>query len=192
MKKTTVLILMILASLKVNAQFIKKKAIDVSIGYGITVPYDEFDDAVGTGFYLQGEYVMTLASWIDIRPYAGLIVTDISDKAKNKYSDPYYYAPRATSKAFLFGGKTRIKAPIPWVAPYFEIGIGASFGKFITSTPETMLEESGFLFHIPVSLGLELGPNHNFDLAFTYYFHNSVEQYVGAAAIGISIPLGSK
>lgn len=177
--------------MQVNAQFIKKKAIDVSAGYGITVPYDEFD-AIGTGFYMQGEYVMTLASWIDIRPYAGLIITDINDKDKNKDSHPNYYAPRATSKAFLFGGKTRIKAPIPWVAPYFEIGIGASIGKFITSTPQTILEETGFLFHIPVSLGLELGPKHNFDIAFTYYFHNSVEQYVGAAALGVSIPLGNK
>jgi hypothetical protein len=40
-----------------------------------------------------------------------------------------------TSNAFLFCGKTQIKEPTPWVAPYFEIGIGASIGAFETVTP---------------------------------------------------------
>jgi hypothetical protein len=36
---------------------------------------------------------------------------------------------------------------------------------------------------------LELGRNHNFDVAFTYYFQPSVEQFAAAAAFGVSIPL---
>lgn len=47
------------------------------------------------------------------------------------------------------------------------------------------------MLHIPFSIGLELGKKHNFGIAFTYYFHISVEQFAGAAAIGLSIPLKS-
>ena len=182
MKKTYAIILIILASTHVSGQSIKEKSIDISIGYGLSTPYDDVD-ITGSGFYLQGEYVMTLAKWIDIRPYAGLILTKAEAREENL---PEY---KSTANAFLIGGKVRITAPIPWVAPYLEAGLGASIGSFETFTPFTDIKESGLIFHIPVSIGLELGPKHNFDIAFTYYFHNKVEQFAGAAAFGVSIPL---
>ncbi|MGB5665324.1 MAG: hypothetical protein WBM53_00645, partial [Maribacter sp.] len=98
---------------------------------------------------------------------------------------------KSTSKAFLIGGKARITAPIPWVAPYVEGGIGMSLGSFVTLTPATNIDQSGLILHIPFSLGLELGPKHSIDIAFTYYFQPSVKQYAGAAAFGISIPLNT-
>ena len=182
MRKTIVVILTILASIQVKAQLIKEKSIDVSIGYGLSAPYDDVD-ITGSGFYLQGEYVLTFTKWFDLRPYAGLILIKSSKQNTQEY--------RSIANAFLIGGKTRITAPIPWVAPYVELGIGASVGSFETVTPFTNIRDSGLLIHIPFSIGLELGPKHNFDIAFTYYFHNSVEQFAGAAAVGISIPLGS-
>jgi len=182
MKKIITIVLTIIASIQVNAQLIKEKSIDVSIGYGLSTPYDDVDIA-GSGFYLQGEYVMTLAKWIDMRPYAGLILTKADD---NEQNSPEY---KSTANAFLIGGKVRITAPIPWIAPYLESGIGASIGSFETFTQFTDIEDRGIFIHIPVSIGLELGPKRNFDIAFTYYFHNRVEQFAGAAAFGISIPL---
>ena len=83
-------------------------------------------------------------------------------------------------------------APIPYVAPYLEIGIGASIGSFITFTPTTDIEKKGIISHVPFTIGLELGKNRDIDLAFVYYYQNSVEHFTGAAAIGISIPLPSK
>lgn len=182
MKKTIVIILTILASTQVKAQFIKDKAIDISIGYGLSAPYDDVDIS-GSGFYLQGEFVLTLASWIDIRPYAGFVFTKTNDNEQNA---PDY---KSNTNAFLIGGKTRITAPIPWVAPYVEFGIGASIGSFETVTPFTNINKSGLIMHIPFSIGLELGRKHNFDIAFTYYYQESVRQYTGAVAIGITIPL---
>lgn len=123
MKNTIAIILTILASIPVNAQLINEKSIDVSIGYGLSAPYDDVD-ITGDGFYIQGEYVLTLAKWIDIRPYAGLILTKTSTD-DNEQGAPAY---KSNANAFLIGGKTRITAPIPWVAPYLEIGIGASLG----------------------------------------------------------------
>lgn len=182
MKKTILIFLTILTSAPLQAQLIQERAVDLSIGYGISAPYDEVD-INGHGFYFQGQYVLTLASWIDLRPYAGVIFTQAD---KNDRYPPEY---KTTANAFLLGGKTRITAPIPWVAPYLEIGIGASIGKFETVTPFTDIEDRGLLMHIPFSVGLELGRKHNFDFAFTYYFHESARQFAGAAAFGISLPL---
>ena len=178
--------MILLASTQVQAQFIKEKAIDVSIGIGFSAPDDGYE-VIGNGFYAQGEYVLGLNKWIDIRPYVGYISTKMSEGDTDQINAGY----RATANAFLFGGKTRLTAPIPWVAPYIEIGIGGSIGSFETFTPSTSIEDSGMFVHIPVSLGLELGPQHNVNVEFTYYYHNSLEQFAGAAAIGISIPIGN-
>lgn len=169
-----------------QAQFIKEKSVDVSIGLGISAPYDKVD-FYGTGFYAQGEYVLSPAKWIDFRPYAGFIST----KMNNDDTEVVEAGYKSTANAFLFGGKTRITAPIPWVAPYFEIGIGASIGSFENITSNTSIKDSGVISHIPLSLGLELGPKHNVNIEFTYYFHNSMKQFAGAAAFGLSFPVAN-
>ena len=188
MKKVIVMVVVLFLANTARAQLLKAKSIDASIGFGLSAPYDENVDVVSSGLYLQGEYVFELLSWIDVRPYAGLILTG----SKNRDLDGNDTNFKSTANAFLFGAKTRIKAPIPWVAPYIEVGLGGSIGAFETLTPSVNIEKKGLLFHIPISIGLELGRKHNFDFAFTYYFHNSVEQFAGATAIGFSFPIDSK
>lgn len=185
MKKNLILLLIILISNLAEAQFIKEKSINAQIGYGVSVPYYSADDIVNNGFFMQGEYVLSITSWIELRPYAGLILTN--SNGKDFHDNPT--DEKAESKALLIGGKARVRAPIPWIAPYVEIGIGASIGKFETFTTYTNINRNGFIYHIPFSFGLELGQNNNVDLGLTYYFQPTVEQYTGAFAIGISIPL---
>lgn len=185
MRKILVLLIFILTSGIAEAQFIKEKSINAQIGYGLSAPYNSVDEIVDDGFFAQGELVMKVASWIEFRPYAGFILTnsngkDLNDNPTNE---------KAESKAFLLGGKARVRAPIPWVAPYVEIGIGTSIGKFKTLTAFDNIEKSGIIYHIPFSFGLELGKNNNVDLGFAYYFQPSVEQFAGAFAVGITIPL---
>lgn len=184
MKRNIFILVLSLGLNQLSAQFAKESSIDISIGYGLSAPYDDIN-IVDSGFYLQGEYVLQLTKWFALRPYAGLILTnsDGDNTSQNTLINV------ATSKAFLVGGKVRLTAPIPWVAPYLEGGIGASMGSFRTRTPFTDIDKSGLIPHFPFTIGLELGPNHNFDFAFTYYFQPNVEQFAGAAAIGISIPL---
>jgi hypothetical protein len=158
--------------------------INVSVGYGISAATDE-TSIDGSGFYAQGEYVFALTKWIGIRPYAGVIFTSATEK-DSQPNQPEY---KVTSNAFLFGGKVRVAAPIPWVAPYIELGIGAIIGSLETFTPKTNSKDNGLSMHIPFSIGLVLGPKHNFDVAFTYYIHPSADQFSGAAAIGFSFPL---
>lgn len=177
--------LVVLISNVVEAQFIKEKAINVQIGYGISGPYYSVDDIANNGFFAQGELVLKVASWVEFRPYAGFILTN--SNGKNLQDQPTN--EKAESKAFLLGGKVRLRAPIPWVAPYAEIGIGTSIGKFETFTGFSNFDKSGIIYHIPFAFGLELGRSNNVDIGFITYFQPSVEQYAGALAVGVTIPL---
>jgi hypothetical protein len=187
MKNTFTILLLFLISNQLQAQFIKERSINAQIGLGLSAPYYSNDEVIGNGFFIEGEYVMRVKSWFELKPYAGLILTNSNGKdLNNNPSDE-----KATSKAFLIGGKARVRAPIRWVAPYIEFGIGASIGTFETFTAFTDIKKNGVVYHIPFSLGLELGRNNGVDLGFMYYYQPTVEQFVGAFAVGITIPLKS-
>ena len=185
MRKILIVLIVLLTSNVAEAQFIKEKSINAQIGYGLTVPTKSVDEIAGDGFFAQGELVLKVASWVEFRPYVGLILTNSNGKDINNNSS----FEKAESKAFLLGGKVRVRAPIPWVAPYFEIGIGTSIGTFKTLTAFNNVDKSGITYHIPFSLGLELGKTNNVDIGFVYYFQHSVKQYAGAFAAGITFPL---
>jgi hypothetical protein len=170
-----------------EAQFIKEKSVNAQIGYGLTAPSNSLTDVVNDGFFAQGELVLKAASWINFRPYAGFVFTNSNGKDLNDNPTD----EKAETKAFLLGGKARLRAPIPWVAPYVEIGIGTSIGKFETFTFFNDINKKGIIYHIPFAFGLELGKKNNVDLGFSYYFQPTVEQYAGAFAVGITFPLSN-
>lgn len=166
----------------IYAQPNKGEFINASIGIGMCAPNDETDiDA--SGFYAQAEYIWSPLSWFGVRPYAGVIIAsgETDEVAMPKY--------RIKSNAALLGVKARLAAPIPYVAPFIESGVGMSLGSFETYTKETNVKKSGALVHIPFSMGLAIGRNHNYEVKFTYYYHQSVEQFSGAMAVGFSFPL---
>ena len=109
-----ILIIVILSINHVNGQKKENQNLNLSIGYGISVPYYE-NNIDGSVFFAQGEYIFNLKKWIDLRPYAGIILT---------YEDSNNEIYKTTSKALLIGGRGRITAPITCVSPYVELGIG--------------------------------------------------------------------
>ncbi|MFD1603966.1 hypothetical protein ACFSJW_09350 [Flavobacterium artemisiae] len=166
--------------------------IKASIGYGSSSSYyiedygsQEEVDVMGGGLYLQGEYIIGLKSWFSVRPYAGAIFESV-DKDQNIQNQPQY---KVTTNAFLVGGKIRICAPIPWVAPFIESGIGASIGKFETFTPSVNFNKSDALLHIPFNFGLALGRKNSFEIGFSGYFHPAAKQSTGVFAVGYTFPL---
>ena len=185
MKKILTSLIIIFASHLAEAQFIKETSINAQIGYGLSAPNNSTDQIVNGGFFIQGELVLKVASWAELRPYTGLIITNSDGKDLNNNPTD----EKAESKAFLLGGKARVRAPIPWIAPYFEIGIGTSIGNFRTLTAFDNVDKGGIIYHIPFALGLELGQKNNVDVGLSYYFQPDVKQYAGAFAIGITIPL---
>ncbi|PBI91520.1 hypothetical protein BSF41_11190 [Flavobacterium sp. ACN2] len=166
--------------------------IKASIGYGSSSSYyiedygsqDEVD-VMGGGLYLQGEYIIGLKSWFSIRPYAGAIFESV-DKDQNLQNQPQY---KVTTNAFLMGGKVRLCAPIPWVAPFIEGGIGTSIGKFETFTPNVNFNKSDVLLHIPFSIGLAVGRHNNFEIGISGYFHPAAKQSTAVFALGYNFPL---
>jgi hypothetical protein len=179
-----VIIAILFISKTAEAQPKKGEFIQASIGLGMSAPYEDYN-IFGNGFYAQAEYVFAFKKWLGVRPYAGFISTNPSKSGTDTSLSEY----RVTSKAFLLGGKARICAPIPWIAPYIELGVGVSAGSFETFTPSTYKKDSGLLMHIPYTLGLALGKNHEVEIAVTYYEHPSVDQFSGALSVGFSFPL---
>jgi hypothetical protein len=198
MKKLIFVFLTLLTFNISNAQFIKEKAINVSLGIGYAFPFED-SDVMGSGFYASGEYILKVASWVDFKPYAGLVLTKSRLIEDYNPEDDLNLNPnelkksdlRSTTNALLLGGKIRVKAPIPYFAPYFEIGIGTSIGSFETITYGNNINKNGPILHIPFSIGVELGRKHNFDIVFLYYVQPSVKQMSGAAEIGYKIPIKS-
>lgn len=160
--------------------------INVSAGFSYSSPDYETEyesEAEASGFYAQAEYVYAPLSWFGVRPYAGVIIA--SDESALNEKEQY----RIKSNAALLGVKARFAAPIPYVAPFIELGVGVSVGSFETSTIYTSRKANGAIAHIPFTLGLAVGREHNYEIKFTYYFHGSVDQSSGAAAFGFSFPL---
>ena len=172
----------------VQAQFIKEKSISAGIGYGYTFPKESLSPFSNRGFFAQGELVLKSTNWVSFRPYLGLVLNS-SD------SRDIYYIPandRTSTKALMLGGKARLRAPIPYIAPYLEIGIGTSIGKFETISSYDNINKNGITYHIPFSLGVELGKNHGVDLGLRYYFQPEIRQDVYVVAIGLVFPLNKK
>ena len=165
-----------------KAQIKEGKFIGASAGLGLGAPLDETDIA-GVGFYAQAEYILNLNKWFGIRPYAGFVIA--SGSSEKQELKEY----NVKSNAFLAGVKLRIVAPIPYVAPFVELGIGGSLGSFETYTPLTDVSKSGVLLHVPYAFGFAVGKNHSVDIKFTYYHHPDVEQFSGAFAAAINFPL---
>ena len=184
MKQTLFILLTFFSLTRVQAQYYTEE-VELSIGFGMSVPYDEVG-YFGLGLHAQGEYVLDVNEWVDLRQYAGYILAEMNGDLSGTY-DP---GDKATANAVLFGGKARFRIPMDWVAPYAEVGIGGSIGSFETVTANTNIEERGVFAHIPFSLGMELGPRHNWNVEVTSYFHTGVKQFTGAMSIGFTFPIG--
>lgn len=169
----------------VTAQPNKGEFINASIGLGMTSPYAEDTNMTSSGFYAQAEYIWSPRSWFGIRPYAGVVIT--SGKLIEKTAETPEY--EIQTNAALLGAKIRLVAPIPYVAPFIETGVGMSIGSFKTFTKEDDLKKSGIIPHIPLSLGLAVGRKHNVEIKYVYYYQETVRQVAGAAAIGVCFPL---
>jgi hypothetical protein len=89
-------------------------------------------------------------------------------------------------------GRARVTAPIPWIAPFLETGLGLSFGQLVTQTRWSDENIRGVRAHVPIAFGLELGPRHSVELGFYTLVHPGRAQLNMAAAFGLSFPLPSR
>tara|TARA_R110000868_G_scaffold144982_3_gene364819 strand:+ start:350 stop:643 length:294 start_codon:yes stop_codon:yes gene_type:complete len=85
-KKTLLLLIIILTSNLAEAQFIKEKSINAQIGYGFSVPLNNIDEIAEKGIFVQGEPVLKITSWFELKPYADIILTN--SNGKDLYNNP--------------------------------------------------------------------------------------------------------
>jgi hypothetical protein len=143
-------------------------------GFGLTQPRDVTSDSSGMGVYLAAEYAWAPVSFIGLRSSGGVLVTGDG---------------QVSSELVLFGARARLALPIPWVAPYFELGVGFSLGSVRTRTTYEDEDVSGAFFHWPVELGLALGPDHQFAVAIMVFHHPELRQRHTAIVAGFTLQL---
>lgn len=154
----------------------------IEAGLGLSSPYSD-DMSTGEGFYAQGEYVLVPSAWFSPRAYAGTLFTFSSP---DDYCREHDIHCEVSAKIGFLGAKGRLTIPIPYIAPFIELGIGASIGAMRTRTPSTNESLAGITYHIPLGIGLSVGKDHNWDVAFSYLFHPTEKRFDGAFAIGFS------
>ena len=157
----------------------------VSAGFGQTTPTDDVDGS-GSGGLGEVEYIYRLRSWLSPRAYSGLVITSPQHDCGAGVAPCNVYA-----RLLFLGVKARLSAPIPYVAPFVEIGGGISVGKASTQVgTKVNATPAGVMPNIPLALGLALGSQHQFELSFQLLFHPSAHQAEGAIALGVEFPLG--
>ena len=63
MKTKLILVLLLTSSLS-QVQIFEEKAMSVRGGYGLSTPFYSGEETVNDGFFLQGEYVLSISSWV--------------------------------------------------------------------------------------------------------------------------------
>jgi hypothetical protein len=180
--------LLVMAAFPAAAAEESPRAVSVSAGLGFAFPTDQNGHGVpgnGAGAYAEGEYVFRLAHWFTPRAYAGFVYAPPESNCGTNV------APCDVSARIVFaGGKARLMAPIPYVGPFFELGVGLSAGHLSTQSGTVVAHDStGVFVDVPFALGIAFGDRHQYAFKFDYLFHPEQQQFTGAAALGLSFDL---
>jgi hypothetical protein len=158
-----------------------------SVGIGLSASTRSDVNVIGSGFYASGEFVLVPNLWVSPRLYGGLLLTS-TDSSRCDGATPC----NVSAKIGFLGVKGRLTIPIPYVAPFFEVGVGASAGTMTTQVDSIVAKDfTGLTYDIPFALGLSLGEMHHYivDVAFSYLFHPALSQFDGALAVSLAFPL---
>ena len=127
---------------------------------------------------------MKPTTWLVPKAYAGVLVTGADSSSCDGGATPC----DVSAKIGFAGGKVRLIAPIPYVAPFIEGGIGLSFGALTSRNPEADYGTANVAYHVPIGAGLVLGEM--FELGLEYLLHPGAGQIDGAFALSFMFPLG--
>jgi len=123
-----------------------------------------------------------MEDWLSPRAYVGLLLTSVDTSSCGGFSPC-----DVSAKIGFAGAKVRFTAPIPYVAPFVEIGLGASAGRLTTRTASRDQSYAGVTYHIPFAIGLALGRDHTVEVALASLYHHDQDE--GAATISLAFPL---
>ena len=143
-------------------------------------------DGRGAGAYAQAQYIFRPAHWFTPRLYVGTVLATPDSGSCGAGVDPC----DVSAKIFFFGGKFRLMAPIPYVGPFIELGIGGSVGHMSTRSGQQVdATGKGLMYHVPFGIGLALGERHQFEIAGQGLVHPEQKQICGGIALGVTLDL---
>jgi hypothetical protein len=164
------------------------QALNLVAGMGLVAADRQRDVQVpgsGAGLLVSGEYVLWPTSWFSPRAYGGLLLTWPA-RACGEGVQPC----DVSAKLVYGGGKARFTLPTPWVAPFFEAGLGVSLGEFRTRSGSLVdLYYLGPAYHVPVTAGVAFGARRQLEVALVYLYHPAQAQFSGGVVLGWQLDL---
>ncbi len=157
----------------------------VSGGYAESFTLVEGADGFGTGGAVAVEALSRTEDWLLGSLYAGLLLT-----WPDGGCGPGVVPCEVSARIFFLGIKARLMAPIPWVGPFFDLGVGLSIGSTKVLNGAVQAEANGVIPHWLWGLGLAVGPRHQVILSLDYLEHTRGQQSCAMLTVGYAIPLG--
>ena len=155
----------------------------VSVGPALSFQTRANGFGQGAGFLGEADYVIEMTTWIQPRLCAGVLLT-FPDECESAGS------PCEVTARMAYGGaKVRFTAPIPYVAPFVDLGLGLGVGVLTTRLPEADYGQSFASYHFSIFGGLALGTNRNAELAVGFLAQPSTPQSAIALELGLAFPL---
>lgn len=146
-------------------------------------------DAYGVGAGMSYDRGIWGPDWAQVRVYGGGFFSRTRAESCARSVEPC----TVSSNIGVAGAKLRLLAPIPYVAPYFEFGMGTSLGSVTTRVGAygayPLLDEShsGVLFHVPLAWGFAFGRNYRHKVSLEYFVHPGRKHVTGVLALGIGL-----
>jgi hypothetical protein len=163
------------------------KLLVASVGLGVSSPWTQQENTPsGNGLYAGAEFVLVPSPWFSPRLYGGLLLTS-TDSGTCPRGAPC----SAEARIGFVGAKGRLTVPIPYVAPFLELGLGMSAGTLTTHTADIDERFTGLTYHVPVAICLSFGERHHYvvDVALSYLFHPAQSQIDGAFALSAAFQI---
>jgi hypothetical protein len=132
---------------------------------------------------VAGEYWAEPYSWLQLRGYLGYLGTSTDQEHCQLVG-----GCDVSEDIGFVGGKLRLLAPIPFVAPFIELGLGLSFGTIHATDVGVDRTTNGATYDLPFGFGLSLGPKQNVDVGISYLFHLDARAFGGTLSIGLTLP----
>lgn len=166
----------------------KEPSVDLAIG-GAMTGLVEGGSATSGGLYLSTSYSVPLEPFVGLRAYGGLLFTFPSGGRDEEECGREEC--NVSVQGMLLGGKARVAAPIPWVAPFAEAGVGLTLGAVTTQTAvdDIRLGPAGATIHVPLAFGVALGTMRETELAVQAIFHPEAKQYTATLSIAVCVPV---
>lgn len=163
------------------------KLLVASVGLGVSSSWTQQENAPsGNGLYAGAEFVLVPSPWFSPRLYGGLLLTS-TDSGTCPRGAPC----SAEARIGFVGAKGRLTVPIPYVAPFLELGLGMSAGTLTTQAADIDERFTGLTYHVPVAIGLSFGERHHYvvDVGLSYLLHPAQSPIDGALALSAAFQI---